>query len=34
LAGGAEIYRTDKSTGIKITYENYKVKSITAGALN
>ena len=34
LTGGAEIYRTDKSTGIKITYENYKVKSITAGALN
>lgn len=34
LAGGAEIYRVDKSSGIKIVYENYKIKSITAGALN
>lgn len=34
LAGGAEIYRAGKSSGIKIVYENYKIKTITAGPLD
>lgn len=31
---GNEIYRLDKTTGIQIKYENYKVKSLALGAIN
>ena len=34
LEKGEEIYRANKTAGIRIKYENYRVKSVTAGVLN
>ncbi|MBL3539546.1 zinc-ribbon domain-containing protein [Aminivibrio sp.] len=34
LVKGEEIYRASKTTGIRIKYGNYRVKSVTAGVLN
>ena len=34
LVKGEEVYRADKGSGIRIKYENYRVKTVTAGVLN
>jgi hypothetical protein len=31
---GEEVYRVNKASGIRIKYENYRVKAVTAGVLN
>ena len=34
LSGSTEIYKADKISGIRIVYENYKVKTVSAGVLD
>ena len=34
LVKGEEVYKADKGSGIRIKYENYRVKTVTAGVLN
>lgn len=34
LVKGEEVYRVNKASGIRIKYENYRVKTVTAGVLN
>lgn len=34
LVKGEEVYRVNKTSGIRIKYENYRVKAVTAGVLN
>ncbi len=34
LVKGEEVYRVNKASGIRIKYENYRVKAVTAGVLN
>jgi hypothetical protein len=34
LVKGEEVYRANKTSGIRIRYENYRVKSLTLGGIN